>query len=312
MDFLLHAQTFVRIADAGSISKAARSLRLSIAMASRHLSALEGELGTRLMRRTTRQLTLTEAGLVFLPQARALLRQAQEARESVHASQGVRGQLVVSLPVSFGSGAVSGILLELLEAHPQLQLDLRFEDRYVDMVAEGVDVAIRTGSEPPNGASFVARRLALIDRRLCAAPELLRQHGSPNSLAALEAMPCVVWGGQSTWLFETPEGPRSISVRGRLRTNSMASLRAAALSGAGVARLPLWWVDDDLRKKRLVHVLPQAHIHAIELYGVYHESARGSAGVRALLDCLAEELPRKTRMRAPDKGRPTPVASKRS
>jgi DNA-binding transcriptional LysR family regulator len=305
MDFLLQAQTFVRIADAGSISKAARSLRLSIAMASRHLSALEGELGTRLVRRTTRQLTLTEAGLVFLPQARALLRQAQEARESVHASQGVRGQLVVSLPVSFGSGAVSGILLELLEAHPQLQLDLRFEDRYVDMVAEGVDVAIRTGSEPPNGASFVARRLALLDRRLCAAPELLRQHGSPNSLAALEAMPCVVWGGQSTWLFETSE-------RRRLCTNSMASLRAAALSGAGVARLPLWWVDDDLRKKRLVHVLPQAHIHAIELYGVYHQSARGSAGVRALLDCLAEELPRKTRMRAPDKGQPTPVASKRS
>src|SRR5215468_5260457 len=141
--------SFVRIAEAGSISKAARTLGLSVAMTSRHLSSLEAELGAPLMRRTTRRIVLTDAGQEFLVRARAVLAAVDEAREAVRPGRGVAGRIVVSAPVSFGLARVAPVVRALLEKHPLLRVELRLDDRAVDLLADGIDLAIRAGSRPP-------------------------------------------------------------------------------------------------------------------------------------------------------------------
>lgn len=297
MDLLQRMTTFVRIADAGSISKAARSLRLSVAMTSRHLRGLEDELGVSLVRRTTRQLALTEAGETFLARARGVLAEVEDAREAVRPGRGALGRVVVSMPVSFGLERVSPIFPALLEAHPRLHLDLRLEDRFVDLLGDGVDVAIRAGVPPPDSPFLVARKLARVERMLCASPAFLAEHGRPKQVEALATLPCIVQGtGPGRWTFETSAGPTVITVEGRLRTNNILAARDAARAGLGVARLPHWMVQDDLERGVLVRVLDDVRQPVIEVLGIHHRVARGSAAIRAVLDALEVELPRRTAM----------------
>jgi DNA-binding transcriptional LysR family regulator len=303
MDLLQHMQTFVRIADAGSLSKAAKSLRLSVAMTSRQLRALEDDLGVELIRRTTRKLALTEAGTTFLARSRSLLAAASEARSEVRPGRGAAGRLVMSLPVSFGLSQLGPVFPALLQEHPRLELDLRFEDRFVDLLADGVDLAVRAGSAPPDSPNVIARKLAVIDRVLCATPAFLAKH-RVNAVDALARVPCVVQGSNSRWAFEgTEPAPAVVEVRGRLRTNSITALREAVLGSVGVGRLPLWVVDDDLRSRRLVRVLPELALPSLEVFGMFHASARGSAAIQAALDFLARELPLRSKMRAPSRSR---------
>lgn len=297
MDLLQHMATFVRIADSASISRAARSLGLSVAMASRHLRGLEEYLGVELMRRTTRQLALTEAGSEFLVRSRALLAGVEEAREVVRPGRGAAGLLVMSLPVSFGLGQLAPIFLALLEKHPRLEFDLRFEDRFVDLLADGVDLAIRAGIQPPNSPFLVARKIALVERVLCAAPKLLPKLGRMTGIEALASLPCIVQGTMpARWSFDSDDGPKVISVRGRVRSNNVLAIREAAIAGLGVARMPLWIIDEDLRAKRLVRVLPEARMPKIEVLGMYHRGSKGSAAIRATLDFLQAELPLRAKM----------------
>lgn len=292
MDTLQHMTTFVRIADAGSISKAAASLRLSVAMASRHLRALEEDLGVELIRRTTRALALTEAGTEFLVRSRSLLAGINEAREAVRPGRGVAGVVAISLPVSFGLAQVGPLFPELLAAHPRLKLDLRFEDRAIDLLGDGVDLAIRAGLRPPDSPFVIARKLATAERVLCASPAFLAKYRI-SSLAALARVPCVVQGPPPTrWSFDGT----TIEVDGRMRTTNVIALRDAVLAGLGVGRLPLWIVDEDLKKKRLVRVLEDAAMPIIEIYGMFHAGSKGSAAIRAVLDFLHDELPRRTTM----------------
>jgi DNA-binding transcriptional LysR family regulator len=294
MDLLYHLTTFVRIADAGSISEAARSLGLSVAMASRHLRALEKDLGVVLVRRTTRQLALSQEGTELLHRARSLLAAAEEAREVVRPGRGVAGQLVLSLPVTLGISQVSPLFPALLERHPRLKLDLRFEDRVVDLLGDGVDLAIRAGIAPPNSPFQVARRLATLRRLLCASPAFLRKHGAVLSMEALMRLPCLPQGSPpSRWHFETPEGPASVEVDGRMRSNNVLALRDAAIAGTGIARLPEWLVHEDLEKKRLVRLLPEVKLQEVEVYALFHRDSRGSTAIRAVIDHLAKELPKR-------------------
>lgn len=289
--------TFVRIADAGSISKAAASLRLSVAMASRHLRALEDDLGVELIRRTTRALALTEAGTEFLVRSRALLAGVSEARDVVRPGRGVAGVLSISLPVSFGLAQVGPLFPALLAVHPRLKLDLRFEDRVIDLLGDGVDLAIRAGMQPPDSPFVIARKLATVDRLLCASPAFLARHGRITSVDVLARLPCLIQGQAPTrWSFDTPEGPATVGVDGRVRTTNVIALREAALAGLGVARLPSWIVDEDLRKKRLVRVLETATMPRIEIYGMFHAGSKGSAAIHGVLDFLRAELPRRTKM----------------
>ena len=293
MDLPRHMTTFVRIAETGSISQAARALRLSVAMASRHLRALEKELGVELIRRTTRRLTLTEAGTNFLVRARAALAGLHEARESVRPGRGASGLLVVSLPVSLGLARIGPSFPALLDQHPRLKLDLRFEDRFVDLLGDGIDVAIRAGVGPPDSPFIIARKLASVERVLCVAPEFLAKHAKISTVESLSNVPCVLQGPAPTqWSFLSTTGTQTwVPVDGRFRTNNVFALREAALAGAGVARLPSWLVDDDIRRKRLVRVLPSIAMPQIDVFGMFHQGSKGSAAIQVLLGFLQNELP---------------------
>jgi DNA-binding transcriptional LysR family regulator len=293
VDTLSLMATFVRIADSGSISSAARSLRLSVPMASRHLRALEKELGASLVRRTTRRLDLTEAGVELLPRARRLLREVDEARDAVRPSRGASGLLVVSAPVSFGLAKVAPLVPRLLEAHPRLSLELRFDDRVVDLLGEGVDLALRVGVAPPDSPFLVARRLATYERVLCATPAFLKKHGAIKTVDALAGVACVILGGSpARWHFDTPDGPRSVAVEGRIRSNNVLALRDAALAGLGVVQLPRWLIVDELKRKRLVRILESASVPLVTVLGLVHADARRSSSLRLVQDFLARELPR--------------------
>lgn len=292
MDFVSLLATFVRIADSGSLSKAARSLRLSVPMVSRHLRTLEGELGVPLVRRTTRRMDLTDAGLELLPRARRLLAGVEEAREAVRPGKGARGALTLSVPVSFGLAKVTPLIPKLLAQNPQLSLEVRFEDRAVDLLEEGVDLAIRAGKTAPDSPFIVARSLAQYERILCAAPSFLKRHPVVKP-EALSTVPFLVLAGAGSRVpLETPQGPMNVSVSGPLRSNNMLALHDAAVAGLGVAQLPRWLVRDDLAAGRLVRVLEATALPLVHVLGLVHSDARHAQSLRTLLDYFAAELPR--------------------
>lgn len=293
MDLVAHLSTFVCIADSGSISSAARRLGLSVPMASRHLRALEEELGAALVRRTTRRMDLTAAGAELLPQARRVLAEVEEARRVVRPGTQAGGLLTISAPVSFGLARLSPLVPKLLTKHPQLSLDLRFDDRAVDLLGDGIDLAVRVGLAPPDSPFVVSRKLASYVRVLCASPGFLRRHGPIAEVEALASTPCAVLGAGSTrWQFTTPEGSRSVQVTGRVQSNNILALRDAALAGLGVAQMPRWLVSEELRAGSLVQVLPEAALPAVHVLGLIHRDARRASSLRVVLDFLATELPR--------------------
>jgi DNA-binding transcriptional LysR family regulator len=286
--------TFVRIADTGSISRAARSLGLSVGMASRHLQWLENDLSVQLMRRTTRHVDLTEAGRAFLERARLLLADLEDAKQVVRAGDGVAGRLVLSVPACLGTGKIVPLLPKFLEQHPRLRLDLRFEDRVTDLLADGIDVAIRADVRMPDSTFIVSRKLVSYERILCGSPAFLRRHDHVSAVADLARLPCIVHGTppETTWTFETSSGPQSVVVDERVRTDNILSIRALAVAGVGIGWLPKWLALEEFRARRLKHVLPDAAVLSpMIIYGLTHKQMRGGAAIRAVLDFLAQRLP---------------------
>ena len=282
--------TFVRIAEMGSITRAARSLGLSLPMASRHLRWLEGEFGAALVHRTTRQLHLTDAGHEFVTRARALLIGVEDAKEALRAGPNLEGRIVITAPNALGTHQLSSIMPSLAARHPRLHIELRLEDRAVDLVKDGVDLAIRAAA-PPDRASLVARELATYARVVCAAPSFLARHAAIDSLAALAAAPCVLHGcGPAEWAFETPDGPKSITVDGPLCTNNVVIIREAVLAGVGPAWLPDYVIGDELSDGRLVRLLPEMKLAPIRVYGIMPKHARKATTVRAVLDIVGAAL----------------------
>lgn len=282
--------TFVRIAEMGNITRAARSLGLSLTMASRHLGWLEQELGTPLVMRTTRQLNLTSAGKEFVTRARELLAGLDDAKQALRGGPNLSGRIVVTAPAALGTYRLSSIMPSLAARYPCLRVELRLEDRAVDLVKEGVDLAIHPCAVPDR-ATLVARELASYDRVLCAAPSFLARHGKVDSLSALAAVPCVVHGcGPAIWSFETAEGLRSVTVDGPLCTNNVVIIREAILAGVGVGWLPDYAIRDGLNEGRLTRLLPEAKLPPLRFYGVMAKQARKTATVRAVLEFLGTTL----------------------
>ncbi len=300
--------TFVRIADSGNISRAARSLGLSVAMASRHLRWLEEEMGVALMRRTTRRLDLTDAGRDLVTRARAILAGVEEAKSAVRPGRGVAGRVVLSVPSSLGLGQISPLVPELLDQNPRLRIEMRFEDRVVDLLEDGVDLAVRAGRAPPDSPFVVARRLGTFERVVCAAPRLLAKTGRIDEVAKLARLPCVLHGtAPAQWGFQTARGLESVTVDGRLRTNNLLAVRDAVVAGLGIGWLPSWLAEADLRARRLERVLDGAEMPAVDVYALFHAQGRAGGAVRAVLDCLASELPRRFgRRSARDDAAPRP------
>ncbi len=290
MNLLDQMATFVRVVDGKSLSAAARAQRLSLPAVSRQLRALESDLGAVLVVRSTRSLRVTEAGQRWYEHCVRVLRSIDEARESVRERRGVEGHLVVSASLTFGSQFIVPRLRALAERHPRLTVDLRLEDALVDLVGEGVDVAVRAGSPPPDSTAFFAQPLFAMQRVLVASPAWLRKHGAPRAPRELVRCDCLVQvtpaGTVVRWALERGGEQTTPDVRGRLRTNAPSALRELAIDGAGIAYLPDWVVEAAVNEGRLRRVLPGWASPPIWAWAVHRAELRGAPRLRAFVDAV--------------------------
>lgn len=261
-------EIFARVVAAGSMSAAGRELGLSPAVVSKRLRRLEDRLGTRLLQRTTRQIALTEAGQGFYERVVAILAGVEEAEAFVsRRSAMARGTLKISAPTSFGRMHIAPHLGPFMADHSDLSVNLLLSDDMVDIVGEGFDVAIRIAELADS--SLVARKLAPVRRVLCATPDYLREHGTPQTLDELGTHNCLNHQTSDTWRLEGPTGVVGFRPQGRLTTNSSEVIREGVLAGLGIALRSTWDVGGDLSAGRLVQVMPDylgstnTAIHAI-------------------------------------------------
>ena len=291
LDRFTGMQVFARVAMSGSFSAAARTLGMSPAMATRHIDALEDRLGTRLFFRSTRKLTLTEAGQRHLQASERILAEIEEA-EAAAAEDVVepRGVLRINAPLVFGLRQVMPALADFARAYPALTVDIALTDRFVDLIDEGWDIAIRLGSL--RDSSLIARTLAPIRVALCAAPTYLAAHGTPKTVADLADHNCLGYtlptpAHASRWVFGT-DGSITVPVRGTLVANNGDALRAAAVAGQGLIYQPTFILADDIRAGRLVPLTldrPMPHVGAA--HAVFPGGRQPPAKVRVLIDFLS-------------------------
>lgn len=284
---------FVRVVETESFSAAARGLDLSPSAVSKQVSRLENQLGVRLLHRTTRKLGLTDAGSTFFQRATRLLADAEDVERSVaDLGTGPRGRLRVSLPLAFGRVHVTPVLVDFLRRYPEIQLDVSYADTFVDLVAEGFDVAVRIGDLADS--SLIARRLAQNRRAVVGSASYFAQHGRPLVPADLADHNCFLYAyrqERNRWGFLGPEGGEiQVAVRGALETNESEVLHAFVRAGLGIALIPLWLVGPDLAAGRLEEVLSDHHVPDKPIQVVYPSGRHLSPKVRAFVDILVERF----------------------
>ncbi len=291
MDRVGDLALFLRVLDLGSITAAAHSLDLSVAVASQRLKRLEKELGVRLLHRTTRRLHPTPEGLALAERGRVLVDEMESLGETLReAAQDVAGTLRVTASASFGRQYVAPLLPEFLGLHPRVRVSLDLDDRYVDLVGAGFDLAIRIGDLADSG--LVSRQLAVNHRQLCASPAYLQSRGVPRVPGDLTNHDCVLLTGrdgrQDAWTLQQPDGsPVVVRVAGRFESNYGDALRQAALAGLGIALHSTWHVCEDLRQGRLVPVLPGFPVPSSGIHAVMPGRRMVPPRVRALVEFLA-------------------------
>ena len=294
LDRLTGMQVFARVASLGSLSAAARALGMSPTMATKHVAALEERLGVRLLLRTTRKLTLTEAGRRYLESIERILAEVEEADATAAAERAeARGTLRVNAPLSFGLHEIAPLMPEFARLHPAVVVDLGLSDRFVDLVEEGWDLAIRIGRMLDS--SMVARRLASCRMAVCGSPDYLAAHGRPNSVKQLAAHNCLSYtlsrtqtGGR--WLFG-PDGQVGVPVAGNLRANNGDVLVAAAVAGQGLIYEPTFLLSEALKDGRLIAIaLDELCIELPGIYAVHPAGRLPPAKVRAFVDFLAQRF----------------------
>lgn len=290
MDRFAAAQAFVAVAHARSFSEAARRLRIAKSVASRQVAALEAALGVTLLNRTTRSLSLTEAGRGYYERIERVLADFEDADRSVSESRAAPcGKLKVSAPFSFGFLHLAPALSDFLVRYPSVSMDLAMNDRFVDLVTEGFDLAVRIGTLADS--SLIARRLAPARRVVCASPAYLASRGAPQAPDDLKQHECLFNGNLSSgreWRFVGPKGaPWPVTVEGRLNLDNGDALRVAALHGLGLAILPTFIVGADLQSGALATVLTDYVPQDLSINAVYPQSRHLSPTVRAFVDFLA-------------------------
>ena len=295
MDLLAQMTTFVRVVEGGSLSSAARSQRLSLAAVSRQLRALEDDLGATLVARSTRRLRITDAGQAWYAHCVRILREVDDARSSMHDERRVAGKLVVSASYAMADEYVVPRLPELLARHPRLEIDLRIEDQLVDLVGDGVDVALRGGAPPPDTTAFVAHPLARFPRIVVASPAYLgkRKIAKPEELARHACLVQLAPGRLVPWTLRRDEREITVDVRGPIRATTPRVLRDLAVLGIGIAFLPDWLVAPEIGKKKLVRVLDGWASSPIAAWAIHRTEHRGSPKIAALLDALVTSRSRR-------------------
>ncbi|WDH36194.1 LysR family transcriptional regulator [Pseudomonas chlororaphis] len=295
MDSLKAMHCFVRAVELGSLSSAARELGSTQPTVSKLVAALEKQLGTRLLIRGTSGLTPTEQGKRFYERAKAVLEEYSEAVAEVRGlTERPEGVLRVNVPVSLGVLHLNALLLAFMAQYPDIEVELIFNDRFVDLTEENVDLALRLGGDlPPNA---IARRIATSPRYLVAAPEYLRQHPPLNSPADLGEHNFLRFAWLAAGDRLELSGPRgekvSITPQGRYRSNSSLAIRDGVLQGAGLCVTPAWLVSDLLDSGQLVRVLLDWSGPANEAFLIYPERRYRPLRVRLLMEYLAERVAR--------------------
>lgn len=281
---------FAEAVRSGSLAAAARRLGLNAMAASRRLAALETELGVRLVQRTTRALSPTAEGEAFLPHAQAMLDEQASALAALRpVGAGVSGQLRVTASAAFGRKVVAPMIARFMADNPDLGVDLLLTDDQVDIVAQGIDVAVRIAKLRDN--HLVARRLADNPRRLCAAPAYIARHGKPRVLADLVDHACLLGTGGSHWVFVRNGKTVRQKVGGRFTASSIEALHQACIGGLGIANLSGWNVEDDLRAGVIEPIrLEDAEPEPLAIWAVYPTARLVPAKVRAFVGALEQEL----------------------
>jgi DNA-binding transcriptional LysR family regulator len=291
MDRLRAFEIFVTVVARQGFARAAETLDTSPANVTRYIAELEAHLGTRLLNRHSRKLSLTESGEALYERARAILNDVDEA-EAVSSSATLRpqGRLRVNAPLSFGLLHLASRWPRFAQRYPEVELDVSLIDRVVDVVDEGFDMAIRISRG--GSTAHAARRLATSRNVVCASPEYLREHGTPETPADLARHACIVYAySGSEWHLQGDDGkPHSVRVRAVMQTNNGDTAVAAALGGLGIVWQPTFLVGADLRAGRLVALLPGYRVPDIDILAVYPSRRHLGAKVRVLIDFLAEEF----------------------
>ena len=285
---------FVAVARAGSFTEAADALGVSKATVSKRVAALEDQMGLTLLHRTTRHVAPTDAGELLLDQAGPALDALEAARGAVLDRQDAPvGTLRVSLPNGYGTRTLAPALARLMEAHPKLRLEASFTDRVVDLLEDGLDLAIRIADLPDS--SLRARRLGQMHRIVCASPSYLSQHGVPAHPTDLRAHRCLLYQYRQsghTWTFPTPGGPVSVPVDGPVLSDSGEALLAFAQAGLGIAQLPDFVCQPALDNGSMVPLLGEFAEAPRTIWAVMPPGRHTSPKVRVLVDFLLEHLAR--------------------
>ena len=282
---------FVEVVESGGFNRAAARLGISKSIVSRKIAKMESELGIRLLNRTTRGISPTEAGLEFKARSERILAEFEEACEALAQHRGeVVGRLRVSMPLSFGVRQVAPVLAALAESHPRLEIDVSFSDRIVDLIEGRFDAAIRIGTL--RDSSLVARRIAPARSFLVASPQYLASRGRPSMPADLAAHECLIYTGGTSAEWQFRSGKRLLSIRpaGRMRSDSGETIVNWAVAGLGIANAPSFLVSDEIERGALE---PLLHDHPIPEFGIYVVRPPGTnvpGKVRILIDTLVERF----------------------
>lgn len=265
-------EMFVRVVETGSFSKAAREFNTTQPTVTKQVAATETRLKARLLNRNTRGVSLTEAGALYYDKCKSIVRDAQDAESIVRLRQSqAQGMLRIGTSVAFGRRVIVPLALEYMALNPQVQVDLSFEDRYVDLVAQGIDVAVRMGklADSSLGARFLGRNPWMI----VAAPSYLKQHGTPRRAQELSGHVALIYSsvvGDDVWQMHTPKGEAvTVPVTGRLRSNNVSAVLAAARAGLGVALMPRYVAEESIKAGTVVEVLADHGLAEQEIHAVF-------------------------------------------
>ncbi|WP_413993246.1 LysR family transcriptional regulator [Labrys okinawensis] len=295
-DRLTGVAVFVEAVEAGGFAAAAQRLNLSRSAVGKTVAKLEERLGARLFHRTTRSQSLTEDGQIFYERCLRALAEIRDGEAMLDSGRReVSGRLRVSMPALFGRHCVAPLLVKLAAQHPRLELNLNLSDRRVDLIEDGFDLAIRNGALESD-AGLTTRRIAQQRMTLCASPAYLREHGVPQTIAALHEHDAVMYmraGQPRAWLFPVPEGaPLEIMPRSRFQFDALDVIADATVAGMGIAWLPCWLVAGPVRRGELVRVLTDVPGLLFDVHALWPRSPHLPLRVRAAIDALAANLSR--------------------
>jgi len=294
MDKLTSMKVFATVVQSGSFTAAADVLGLSKAMVSKHIHSLENLLGVRLLNRTNRRLHLTEAGAAYLERCRQILNAVEEAERAVaELNAKPQGALKLTSPTSFGTFHLVPVIADYEKLYPEVKVLLSLQDLPMDLVEEGLDLAIRVGKLPDS--SLVARPLASVRVVVCGAPSYFKTHGVPQTPDDLAQHNCLLyteWTPKGEWLFKGPEGEFSVPVSGDFEANLGDAVRMAAISGRGLVQLPAYVVGPDLKAGKLRAVLTDFAPDKMPIYAVYPHREHLAATVRTFVEFLQERFQR--------------------